>query len=946
MAPKACSPFPPPRLIQEQEDSLLRDLFGTHDKPGQWIKVREGADARMLKTMVSRLQGMWALPLDKVFENLNGKVWDIVDKDGEQLLRPKTMSGEEQGMWAAVFADYLHSKAQGIRQMAENFIAASSTPGGGLTQGLELARQLQYMGSLGEAAMGLMQSTGRGVRAMGLRKRGLVGNALENMDARQAAQDMADAGVYNDRLAQIAQMLNDPARSREGLEMLLGEAERVKFMNDPISIVKGSTGYKMANNAWNEWTINSMLSNPATWVTNAAGVLWAPMRAGAQLLGAGMYRGAAAAGLADPAAARQLWEMSTGQLMAMQGSFVDAMIIAKEALLTGRSLYDNWALDGSPDLRAITGANAEAAMQKLGMTSLDETYKRHFDLLGNVIRFPSRMLLSADEFAKIITQRGEVAQRGVKRAIDAGVDVGDTKTIREYIDAEAALAFDMRPDGRFGRLNEAYDSASALQEGFGGRTVKRVGDEATFQEPNAVARSVNNMIGKLPVLKPFLPFVKTPSNIIRQGVMENTLVGPLMKLPGIAFENKLSPTGMILDIQKRMMADPANAARITGQITFMTTVMAGIYGMAMNGTMTGGGPSRWGSGTSAQQRKAQQAWERANVPYSFKVGDTFIPFDRFPEPLATLMRLTADMGAASAYMTEEEKDGAFGTLVGVGAAGLYNSTMLRGLDQLISTIKSPGEFNQRMGSNVQYWFATQTPLGGLMSYVDKLEDPYRSAYQQTGLQYMLDFEEIFGRGVLGKVAERFPGGSGVRPVAIDQLYGEPVPISPGFGPNGLNPLLLAIPFMPRTLEGTGDEAWKAVFEMTGGWTDYKPSGGLELSVGQQQELNQQMGTMRIGGQTLSEAVMKLRREPEVEAFVQSGGSRAPSGRTGVSERVRALRSQYGQAALQRLMANDINLQQQQALQLQLRQQKKNNDLVGVRTTSQQLRQLYRIANMD
>ena len=251
-----------------------------------------------------------------------------------------------------------------------------------------------------------------------------------------------------------------------------------------------------------------------------------------------------------------------------------------------------------------------------------------------------------------------------------------------------------------------------------------------------------------------------------------------------------------------------------------------------------------------------------------------------------------------------------------------------------------------MGSNVQYWFATQTPLGGLMSYVDKLEDPYRSAYQETGLQYMLDFEEIFGRGVLGKVAERFPGGSGVRPVAIDQLYGEPVPISPGFGPNGLNPLLLAIPFMPRTLEDTGDEAWKAVFEMTGGWTDYKPSGGLELSVGQQQELNQQMGTMRIGGQTLSEAVMKLRREPEVEAFVKSGGSRAPSGRTGVSERVSELRSQYGQAALQRLMANDINLQQQQALQMQLRQQKKNNDLVVQRTTTQQLRQLYRIANID
>ena len=948
MTPKACSPYPVPRLIQEfeEEDAILKNLFGTYNKPGQWLQVREGADARYLKVMTERLKAMWALPIDKVFENLNGKVWNIVDKDGQQLLMQKTMSGLEQGMWASVFADYLHSKAQGIRQMAENFIAASSTPGGGLTQGLELARQLQYMGSLGEVTMGLQQSTGMGVRVQGLRKRGLLATVGESIQANEAVQDMANARNFNNRLGQIAEMLNDPARSREGLEMLLGEAERIKFMNDPVSIVKGSTGYKLAGNAWNEWTINSMLSNPATWVTNAAGVAWAPMRAGAQLLGAGMYRGAAAVGLGDPAAARQLWAMSTGKLAAMQSAFVDAMIISKEAFLTGRSLYDNWSLDSSPDLRAITGANAEMQLQKLGLSdSLDDTYKSFFDGLGYVIRFPSRMLLGADEFAKIIAQRGEVAQRGIKRAADAGVDIADEKTIREYMQREAEAAFEMRPDGRFGRLRETYDQTAALQEGFGGRTIKREGDEATFQEPNALATGINNMVRKYPLVKPFLPFVKTPANIINQGLMENTLLGPVTKLPGIAFENKLSPTGMILDIQKRMMQDPTTAARITGQITFMTTVMAAVYGMAMNGTMTGGGPTRWGSGTGAQQRAAQRAWERANVPYSIKLGDQYIPFDRFPEPLATLMRLTADMGAASAYMTEEERDGAFGTLVGVATAGLYNSSMLRGIDQLISTIKTPGEVNQRLGANVQYWFATQTPLGGLMGALDKIEDPYRSAYQESGLQYMLDFGEIFGRGVLGKVAERFPGGSSVRPNAIDQIYGQPVPLSPGFGPNGLNPLLLSIPFMPRTLDGSGDEAWRAVLEMTGGWNDYKPGGGMRLSPAQQQELNQFMGTMRIGGQTLSEAIMKLRRRPDVEAFVQSNGGRAPSGRTGVAQELTRLRSKYGQAAFQRLLNGDVNLQQQQALQQLLQQQKRNNDIAGTRTTSRQLEQLYRIAGI-
>ena len=950
MTPKACSPYPEPSLIGEfrEEYGLLADLFGDVrvPGPGKWLEASEGVDLKYAKLMNSRLQAMWGIPLDKVFEHLNGKVWNIVDKDGVQVPTRINLSPQQQGAWAGVFADYLYGKAAGIRQMADNFIAASSTPEGGLTQGLQLARQLQFMGQLGEITMGLQQATGLGVRVQGLRSG--LGRVADDIDLREAAQQAASAREFNDRLKMIADLLKDPRKSSEGMRLLLGEAERVKFMNDPISIVKGATGYKLAGNAWNEWTINSMLSNPATWMTNAAGVLWAPMRAGAQLLGAGMYNVAAGAGLADPAAARELWAMSTGQLMGMKAAFNDAMIISWEALKSGRSLYDNWALDGSPDLRAITGANVQQGLQKLGVDEISAGQKQFFDVLGNVIRTPSRMLLAADEFAKIIAQRGEVAQRGIKRAFDAGVDPSDTAAWKAYMEAEAKAAFEVRPDGTFGkygRLTEAYDGASALQEGFGGRTIKRVGDEATFQEPNAVAKGINNMVRKAPYLKPFVPFVKTPTNILKQGLTETTLIGPILKLPGIVQSGGLTPTGIILEIQKQALKNPTETARITGQITFMTGVMSTLYMMAMEGSITGGGPGRWGQGTSQQQRLAQQAWERANVPYSIKVGDTFIPFDRWPEPVATFMRMAADLGGASAYMTEEEKDGAIGTLVGVGVAGLYNSSMLRGIDQLISTIKNPGEFNQRMGANVQYWFATQSPLGGLMSYVDQIEDPYRSAYQESGLQYLLSFEEIFGRGVLGKVAERFPGGSSVRPVQIDPIYGQPVPVSPGFGPNGLNPLFKAIPFLPRTLEGTHDEAWKAVLEMTNGFDEYSPS-GVELTVGQQQRLNESMGTRKIGGKTLAQRLMELRRRPDVEEYVRSKGSAPPETGTGIANEVSALKTEYGQSAFQELLSNDINLRQQQALQTQLKQYKKDNNLRGARTVSQQLQQLLKIADRD
>lgn len=950
MTPKACSPYPEPSLIGEFRDEygLLADLFGDVrvPGPGKWLEASEGVDLKYAKMMNERLQAMWALPLDKVFEHLNGKVWNIVDKDGVQIPTRINLTPQQQGAWAGVFADYLYGKAAGIRQMAENFIAAASTPEGGMTQGLQLARQLQYMGQLGEITMGLQQATGLGVRVQGLRSRGLEPNVFDKMDLREAAKEAAGAKEFNDRLKMIADLLKDPRKSSEGMRLLMGEAERIKFMNDPISIVKGATGYKLANQAWNEWTINSMLSNPATWLVNAAGVAWAPLRAASQLLGAGMYNVAAAAGIADPAVARQVWAMSTGQLMGQASAFSDALVISWEALKSGRSLYDNWALDGSPDLRAITGENAQQALQKFGIDEITAGQKSFFDTLGTVIRTPSRMLLAADEFAKILAQRGEVAQRGIKRAIDAGVDPSDAAEIRRYLDAETAAAFEMRPDGKFGRLTEAYDGASALQEGFGGRTVKRVGDEATFQEPNRIATQVNNLTrGKGAVLKPFLPFVKTPTNILKQGLTENTLIGPILKIPGIVQAGGLSPTGIILEIQKQALKNPTETARITGQITFMTGVMAVMYNKAMEGTITGGGPARWGQGTAQEQQKAQRAWERANVPYSFKMGDTYVPFDKWPEPFATFMRMFADFGAASAYMSEEEKDGAFGTMVGIGAASLYQSSMLRGIDQLVSMIKNPGEFNQRAGANVQYWFATQTPLGGLMSYVDQIEDPYRSAYQESGLQYILNFEEIFGRGVLGKVAERFPGGSSVRPVQIDQLYGKPVPVSPGFGPNGMNPLLKAIPFLPRTLEEGGDEAYEAVLEMAGGWREYSPS-AVDLTVGQQQKLNEDMGTMRLGGKTLSQALLELRRRPDVQRYVESNGSAPPETGTGIAKEVSALRTRYGNAAFARLFAGSVNLQQQLALKEQLRSQKRGNDVAGAQTTSRQIKQLLELASKE
>ena len=67
----------------------------------------------------------------------------------------------------------------------------------------------------------------------------------------------------------------------------------------------------------------------------------------------------------------------------------------------------------------------------------------------------------------------------------------------------------------------------------------------------------------------------------------------------------------------------------------MTLVGGAVYGMAMNGTITGGGPEQWSTGYNA--RKAQEAWLAAgNVPYSIDVGNGVrIPLGKLGEPFAT-----------------------------------------------------------------------------------------------------------------------------------------------------------------------------------------------------------------------------------------------------------------------------------------------------------------------
>jgi hypothetical protein len=268
--------------------------------------------------------------------------------------------------------------------------------------------------------------------------------------------------------------------------------------------------------------------------------------------------------------------------------------------------------------------------------------------------------------------------------------------------------------------------------GKGGRNVQQRMEQAVFQEENKAAKGINAFINKSPlrpILKPFIPFVQTPANILQQGIIDSTGAGPAWKAFTIAKKEGFDVSKTFNSIQQELLKDPSTSARIGGQIAFMTLVGGATYGLATSGVITGGGPGQWATGRNA--RLAQQAWEQNNVPYSIGFpGGPRIPLAKLGEPFAVGLRIIADIGFYSGYMERTDQDFAYAQAIGMMSAGLFEASYLQGLDDLFTLLRAgaDGNLDYEGGRAAQNFFATQMPFGSLLAQVDRTINPYRAAY--------------------------------------------------------------------------------------------------------------------------------------------------------------------------------------------------------------------------
>ena len=877
---------------------------------GQMLKGKEGGvniEERNFNVVKAReLAREAGIVANMSYENLeaywikNGMA--SVDKEGRLVGKD---FGYKIGLAAATTDTYLQQRGGAVRDLAGEFLRKVNGGVDATAEGMALAREMQGVGRVAEVMLGWKQKTGRGLAYQN--KDDLKQLRKINIDIDQSVKDADKLDGLNTKFAEIAAKLGDPEQSGEAVNMLIEMAEAVRYLDNPADIARATTGMTIAGNWWSTLFINGLLSNTNTLLTNVAALSYAVARPAMQIVGAQAFS------VWAPGIKRQAMLEASASLGAMYEAAGDALLIGRRAFM--EELPTHTKVDQERGLgftkaeaRSLLGENANPGV-------LDVIGK-----FGQVVRLPGRALLGTDEIAKHLAIRGEVAARGVRRALKDGADVTTREGMQNAVKEEMALAFDLDSKEVWQKyaMNDSKSAYELGQLAEYGRSVYTVAEEATFQQNNRLANQVNKILKTAPALRPFFPFIKTPTNILITG-FESVGVGAVGNAFNIAKQNSFNPSATLLDIQKKLLQDPAQSALYAGQVATMSLIITTVWGQVMSGNMSGGGPAVYMP--QGKRKEAQYAWKKqGNEAYTWKTPAGNIPFARMPEPFATIMRMTADAGSYSAYMTTEEQEGVTAAIAGLMATSVFDASFFGSLQTFLDVFTDPSRINGNLGKLAKDYAATQVPFGGLLSQIDRANDPYKGIIEPVGITEMWRIHEnLFTSGIFSKIADRMPGVT--RPQHIDPVSGDPVFIYPGYGPEGMNPFEQSIPMFPRNLKS--DEAYDVLFKVTGGLTQY--GGANKLTDTEQQELNGYISKVRINGVSFQDAIIKFGRRPDVAEYMRLKGNTTLNVRTKIQDELNKIRRRYEAIGYRDLVSANDSVLTRSAKISEIKRAKKTGD---------------------
>lgn len=456
----------------------------------------------------------------------------------------------------------------------------------------------------------------------------------------------------------VAQIKESESMTPERLVQVIAAMGSVE---DVVKMAK-LTPWQKGQDVFIEYWMNGILSGPQTHMANFMGNLTAslitiPERAMAARL---------------PGKSGQVVK---GEAMAMIyglfGSISEALAVAGQSFRKGEPLSGVTKFGG--ETRRFS-KNINAA--NLGV---DGSLGKAVDFMGTVINLPTRAIMTADEFFKVVNYRMQLRADAFRQATLNNIT--DPMAKAEFIEN---LVANPTPKMR----NEARQFAAVN----------------TFQnDMNKIGSALSQLSAAHPMIKLIMPFVRTPSNIAKWTIHHT---------PGLAHMSEAYRTAMK---KGGAEADLAQAKMAMGGLITMFMV-----GLAATDQITGSRPKN--SALAAQLHDA--GWQE----HSIKLGDAYVGFDRL-DPLGMQMGMVADFvhymggGMGAEGIDPIELDKMATALMMSFADNVTSKTWMQGVSRVMQAIQDPERHGLNIGRN---FIKSLVPYSGAVGQLERAMHPEQS----------------------------------------------------------------------------------------------------------------------------------------------------------------------------------------------------------------------------
>lgn len=293
---------------------------------------------------------------------------------------------------------------------------------------------------------------------------------------------------------------------------------------------------------------------------------------------------------------------------------------------------------------------------------------------GIVTNFPSRALEASDVFFRAIARNQELYAGAYAQARREGL-----RTLPKIQRRMADLLTDTGRDGqRLVRRAENFAARAVFQEKPGSVTAWLL-----------KAKSPDKPIWQRTLATAIMPFVRTPLNIIRQGL-------------------EFSPAGAVMSAARQGGREGTQAM---GRVALGTMSTAALVVMAAEGRLSGFGPRNRGEREALFAKK----WK----PNAVRIGDTWVSFRLF-QPFSVAAAAVGN--AWDRFIDSDQSDSAAEDMVATvaGSVGsILDQSFFASLNDVLNAINDP----DRAGQSLSLMSQGLVPASGLLRNITQAVDP-------------------------------------------------------------------------------------------------------------------------------------------------------------------------------------------------------------------------------